>query len=89
MRNEDEIIIRVARDIESYLSTHPKGADTVTGVLNWWIPQQRYMEARERVEQALDYLVREGKMRRVLLSDGTVLYSKVKSDNGKPTHREQ
>jgi len=86
MRNEAEDILRIAREIENYLLAHPKGSDTLTGVLNWWIPHQRYMEAKERVEQALDYLIREGKVLRVPMSDGSALYSKAKSDDGKPTH---
>lgn len=81
MRYKGEDISRIAREIENYLSAHPRGTDTLTGVLNWWIAQQRYMEAKERVEQALDYLVRNGKVLRVLMSDGTALYSKPKSDD--------
>ena len=78
MRNEGKDILRIAREIENYLSAHPRGTDTLTGVLNWWIAQQRYMEAKERVKQALDYLIREGKVLRVPMSDGTALYSKAK-----------
>jgi hypothetical protein len=89
MRNESEDILRIACEIENYLSAHPRGTDTLTGVLNWWIPKQRYIEAKERVEKALDYLVREGKVHRVRKSDGTSLYSKAESDDGKPPHRGQ
>lgn len=80
MQNINEDVMRVAREIENYLSVHPRGTDTLTGVLTWWIEQQRYMEAKERVEQALDYLVHKGSVHRELRSDGTALYSK--SRNG-------
>jgi hypothetical protein len=80
MQNESKDILRIAREIENYLSTHPKVMDTSTGVLNWWIAKQRYMEAKGQVEHALNYLVRKGKVERVMMTDGTTLYLKSKSD---------
>ncbi|MBT8342761.1 MAG: hypothetical protein HKP58_01810 [Desulfatitalea sp.] len=83
MGNIHEDVLRIAREIEDYLEAHPRGTDTLTGVLTWWIAQQRFMEAKENVEQALDYLVNKGKVNRELRSDGTALYSKSMSDNEK------
>ena len=81
MQNIQEEILRIAGEIETYLAAHPRGTDTLTGVLTWWIAQQRYIEAKNRVEQALDYLVHKGVVHRELRSDGTALYSKSRMGN--------
>ncbi len=83
MQNDAEHILRIAREIENYLSAHPRGTDTLAGVANWWIAQQRFMESKERVEKALDYLVRQGKVIRRITPDGTALYANPKSDDDK------
>lgn len=76
MQSEDQEIVSIAHEIEAYLSTHPRASDTLIGVLQWWLTQQRYMEAKERVEFALNYLVQEGKVNMQQLPGGRVLYSK-------------
>jgi hypothetical protein len=51
----------------------------VDGIVRWWLPRQRYEEAVDRVQQALDDLVARGLVDRITLVDGTVLYA----DRGK------
>jgi len=45
------------------------------GVVNWWLPQQRYENSRQRIEQVLSALVAEGLLHRDRLPDGEVLYA--------------
>lgn len=85
MQNVHEDISRIAAEIENYLAAHPRGKDTLTGVLTWWIAQQRYIEAKERVEKALEYLVLKGKVHRDMMPDGSVIYSKP-IDDRQPKH---
>ena len=85
MQNDAEHILRIAREIENYLSAHPRGTDTLTGVANWWITQQRFMESKERVEKALEYLVQQGKVLRKVTPDGTAIYSNPKNYDEKST----
>lgn len=66
----------VADDILSYLRNHPSAADTLEGILNWWLPRQQYEIEQERVEQALEYLVAQGWVTKKVLADGKILYLK-------------
>jgi hypothetical protein len=62
------------REIIEYLLKHPSAADTVEGILDWWIPMQRYDNAKEEITQALNDLVRQGLIEVVVLSNGSRLY---------------
>ena len=52
MENDYEIQ-NVAREIESYLSMHPNAADTLEGVVKWWLIRQRFEESMNLVSKAL------------------------------------
>jgi len=39
---------------------HPTAADSLDGILDWWLPRQRYETARLAIQHALDDLVRLG-----------------------------
>jgi hypothetical protein len=62
-------------EILRYLRAHPQAADTVDGIVMWWLPRQRYEEAVDRVQHALDDLVARGLVDRITLVDGTVLFA--------------
>lgn len=47
----------VAQALLRYLQAHPDAADTLEGVVKWWLPRQRYLDAFECVEAALELLV--------------------------------
>ena len=72
----------VAEEILSYLRNHPNAADTLEGILNWWLPRQRYETEQQRIEQGLEYLVTQGLVSKKVLSDGTILYLR-NEDDGK------
>ena len=68
-----------ATEVESavlrYLHLHPDAADTLEGIVDWWLPQQRYETARSRIESALNRLVDLGLLRTEELPDGGLLYA--------------
>lgn len=66
----------VAGELLEYLHARPNAADTLEGIMNWWLPRQRYETEQRRVEQALEQLVARGLVAKNRLSDGTVLYSR-------------
>jgi hypothetical protein len=66
----------VTDDILRYLHSHPNAADTLEGILNWWLPRQQRETERERVEQALEYLITQGHITKQTLAEGTILYRK-------------
>lgn len=76
MRQQDESgLSRLSDEILSYLRAHPQAADTVDGIIQWWLPRQRQEEAGIRVQYTLDALVVRGLVKKITLVDGTVLYA--------------
>lgn len=66
----------IARAIERYIDAHPDAADTVDGVLQFWLPAAFASVARETVERALDALAARGEIVRRAHADGTVIYAR-------------
>jgi hypothetical protein len=50
----------LAQQILAYLLAHPNAEDTVAGVAEWWLFQQRIMMSIEDVKTALCWLVSAG-----------------------------
>lgn len=61
----DSDVRQLADDILQYLSKHPDAADTLEGVVNWWLLRQRYENAMAMVSQALELLVKQGDLTRI------------------------
>lgn len=65
----------IGRSVLAYLHAHPQAADTLRGIVNWWLPRQRYESDSQRIEHVLSDLVIEGLLHRNRLPDGEVLYA--------------
>jgi hypothetical protein len=65
----------IEHSILAYLRHRPQAADTLRGIVNWWLPQQRYENGCQRIEQVLRGLVARGLLRRDPLPHGEVLYA--------------
>lgn len=63
-----------------YLQNNSNAADSLEGIMNWWLPQTYKKGDAARVEQVLEQLIAEGLVKKTSLVDGTVLYSLGKSD---------
>lgn len=74
----------IERSVLAYLRQHPLAADTLRGISNWWLPQQRYEGDDRRIGHALDRLVAQGVLHRDELPDGEVLYAL--NRHTKPSH---
>ena len=82
MHRPDEFDLTGLNDaILCYLWAHPQAADTVDGIVEWWLPRRYHAEAVERVQEALDELVAGGWMEKIALVDGRVLYA---ADRARP-----
>ena len=75
--------VEIEQTVIAYLGEHPLAADTLDGIVAWWLPRQRYETARTRVEQVLGRLVASGVLRRDRLPDGAELYA-LKHSNSPP-----
>src|SRR5262245_18012272 len=54
---EGDATWEIALKILRYLAENLQAADTVEGILQWWLPQRTIIEEQEAVERALDRLV--------------------------------
>ena len=77
----------VRHEILSYLDHAPRASDTVDGIIDWWLHQQRLHIGRETILTALAQLVRAGQLRQQRLPAGTIVYAKPVSPS-KPSSEE-
>jgi hypothetical protein len=64
----------IAQEIDRYLEKHPNAADSLNGVVRWWLARQRYEDAVEDVQAALEYLETQQAIVKQTNPDGTVIY---------------
>ena len=50
----------IARNVLAYLSAHASARDTLEGIVEWWLVEQRIVEQTAAVKDVLDGLVAEG-----------------------------
>lgn len=71
---ENRQILLIADKINRYLEKHPNAADSLTGVVRWWLSRQRYNDTLEDVQAALDYLESQKVIFKHVNPDGTKVY---------------
>lgn len=64
----------VCSAVSEYLRCHPAAADSLTGICGWWLPSMGIDETPDRVEPVLERMVAEGRLERLAMADGMVLY---------------
>lgn len=64
----------VARQILDYLSTHKDAQDTIEGIAEWWLLEQRIRIVITDAKKALDELVEQGMVLARKGQDGRVHY---------------
>ncbi|MFT4929469.1 MAG: hypothetical protein ACI8WB_005602 [Phenylobacterium sp.] len=50
----------VVRLIKNYLQQHPECEDTVLGITQWWVKQQKFADSMSAVDNALKILAVQG-----------------------------
>jgi hypothetical protein len=68
-RPEQDSTWEVALRILRYLHENSNAADTVEGILEWWLPEQSIYEERKVVERALDEMVKRNLILTIQSSD--------------------
>ena len=48
---------KAANEILAYLVEHPRSRDTIEGIMEWWLLEQKIKFRKKRVEKALSELV--------------------------------
>jgi Fe2+ or Zn2+ uptake regulation protein len=72
----DDSVRTIAEEIVRYLDGHPNAADTVEGIVQWWLARQRYDATKVSVQRALDKLEQQNRIRKSTLPDGATVYAK-------------
>ena len=62
-----------------YLQKNPNAADSLKGIMNWWLPPAYGKVDAAGVEQVLEQLIAEGWVKKISLLDGAVLYRRRES----------
>lgn len=68
-------IEEIAHKIRRYLSDHPNAADSLEGIVHWWLARQQVELSAEKVKMALDYLVCNDLIARTTMVGGKVVYA--------------
>ena len=50
----------IIREILAYLADHPQAQDTVEGIVEWWLLEQRIKRGTRHVKSAVEQLVAAG-----------------------------
>jgi hypothetical protein len=74
MADDDALVDELAAEILTYLQAHPDAADSLEGIVQWWIVHDRFLRGVAATGRALDRLVDEGRMERITLAGGSVIY---------------
>ena len=74
--HEDDLINKIASEIERYLTAHPQAADDINGITQWWLLRQRLSEHTDNVKKALMLLISKGSVIEKIKLDGSSLYLK-------------
>lgn len=61
-------------EILKYLMRHPKAQDTVEGIVEWWLLEQRIVNALAKVKSALAELTAKTLVNERHSRDGRILY---------------
>jgi hypothetical protein len=64
----------VARRILRYLQANPQAKDTLEGIVEWWLLQERIEEAVDWVSKAITWLVTNGYLLEKKISGSKTLY---------------
>jgi hypothetical protein len=78
--DDNDEVDRIAIAVREYLEAHPHAADTLEGVVKWWLVRQRYDQAEERVRKALALLTQEGYVLTAKTADGRDIFSSAGPD---------
>lgn len=61
----------VVRLIKNYMRQHPHCEDTIDGITQWWVQQQKFADSMVAVETAMKILAAQGDVSSVKRDDKT------------------
>jgi Fe2+ or Zn2+ uptake regulation protein len=67
---------KLSEKILDYLHKHPGAGDTPGGITSWWLDMDTNEPSIEKVNHALEILVKKGLIKKLPFHGGTTLYKK-------------
>ena len=64
----------ISQEILEYLRKHPEVSDTLEGITEWWLLNQRIYSETKKVQEAVSILVEEGWLVAIKGKDSKVRY---------------
>jgi hypothetical protein len=83
MPDDDPLVDELAAEICAYLQAHPDAADTLDGVVQWWIAHERFLRGITAAARALERLVEEGRVEQISTADGRTVFRAARPVPGK------
>ena len=80
MQAEASEIKSVASQIKAHFLENPQAAETLEGIVRWWLLRQQFNKAWTTVSSALNELVEQGFLRRIKNPGGKVVYSLARNE---------
>jgi hypothetical protein len=78
MSDDDTLVDELAAEIRAYLDRNPYAADTLDGIIQWWIVQQRFLRGIHAADRAVKRLIEQGRMEEVHARDGRSVFRAVR-----------
>jgi hypothetical protein len=72
MRSDERLVL--AQRILRHLQANPEAKETLEGIAEWWLLQERIAEAVEQVSEAIEWLVVNGYLLEKGIAGGKTLY---------------
>ncbi len=66
----------LVEEIRRYLDAHPDAADTIDGVIQWWLSPASASASRDTVRRSLARLIAAAEVVSHILVDGAVVYAR-------------
>jgi hypothetical protein len=77
MSDDNTLVDELAAEIREYLDQNPNAADTLDGIVQWWIVQQRFLRGIQAADRAVKRLIEQGRMEEVQAPDGRSIFRAV------------
>jgi len=72
---------KIRSEIMSYLTEHPEARDTLDGIVQWWLLENRIIHQTAVVKEALADLISQGLIREYTIDESKTLYSLNQSEH--------
>jgi hypothetical protein len=82
VQGDEDGVVRLRAALVDYLAHHGSAADTLEGIMDWWLPAEHRTVDPRTVEQVLVSLVSDGEAAVSKLVDGKVLYRRANKSQG-------